>query len=155
MSNAWARSGWLHLTKTRNSQPEKGTTRRKAKSRDRETMVLNERIWGSEVIYPRTPCQAFFFFFHVFVLFLSHKQIKFTLSLLVCVRLLLLMTESDPMNKKEDEAENLGMSWQSKMEGWTREYQFFREKNENWVAVYLLSCLLWHLNQKPASLPNR
>ena len=41
------------------------------------------------------------------------------------------MTESDPMNKKEDEAENLGMSWQSKMEGWTREYQFFREKNEN------------------------
>lgn len=47
---------------------------------------------------------------------------------LACVRLQLLMTESDPINKKEDDAENLGMSWQSMMEAWTREYQFFREK---------------------------
>ena len=76
----------------------------------------------SVVLKSSTPglhVKLFFFLSLVCFVFITQtNKIHFGLKL-VCVRLLLLMTESDPSNKKEDDSENLGRSWQSKMEGWT------------------------------------
>lgn len=152
MSSVWARSGWLHLTKTRNSQPEKGTTHRKAKSRDgREWFLTNV----SEVLKSSTPELPVKLFFSLVCFVFVTKQIKFTLSYQFvsgyCYSWLK-VTQSIK-GRWGRESGNVLAKQDGQLD---KRIPIFREKNETESLRTCFLAFLWHLNQKPsASLPNR